>query len=247
MGTRKQNHFTLNTSFQQDKSMKPRLLDLFCGAGGCSYGYAQAGFEVVGVDSEPQPHYPFEFHQADALTYPLQGFDVIHASPVCKGYTECNRPNQRSTITKDAYPKLIDNVRERLLATGSPYIIENVMGAKHDLNATLMLCATMFGLPMERERLFEIGNTDLFILPPGPCNHKIAHISVVGHSVWDSWKEGTRRKDGRRRPDSVPVEIGHKAMGIDWMNKEELAQAIPPAYTYWIGKQLIQYYEELSA
>lgn len=212
-----------------------RLLDLFCGAGGCSMGYQRAGFEVVGVDIEPQPHYSYTFVQADALTYPLDGFDVIHASPVCKSYTYCN------LSPKERHPKLIGDVRRRLKAAGKPYIIENVYGAKHDLLASLLLCGTMFGLPMERHRLFEIGNTDLFILPPGPCNHKIAHISVVGHSVWDSWKEGTRRKDGRPRPDSVPVEIGHKAMGINWMNKEELAQAIPPVYTEWIGRQLLAY------
>lgn len=211
---------------------KPRLLDLFCGAGGCSVGYARAGYEVVGVYPLLQPHYPFTFVQGDALTFDLSGFDAIHASPVCKSYTYCNLSPHKQ------YPKLITAIRERLQATGKTYIIENVMGAKHDLRASLLLCGSMFGLPLQRHRLFEIGNTDLFICPPGPCNHKIAHISVVGHSVWDSSIEGTQRKDGRRRPDSVPVEIGHRAMGIDWMNKSELAQAIPPHYTEWIGRQL---------
>lgn len=227
---------------------KPLLLDLYSGAGGCSYGYHQAGFDVVGVDIEPMPHYPFTFYQDNALAvldtllsgnawynYHLDDFAVLHASPVCKSYTYCN------LSPKDRHPRLIADTRKRLKATGKPYVIENVMGAKRDLRASLMLCATMFGLPMERERLFEIGNTDIFILPPGPCNHKLAHISVVGHSVWDSWQEGTRRKDGRKRPDSVPVKIGHEAMGITWMNKEELAQAIPPAYTRWIGTQLLNY------
>ncbi|SRR6266536_1774540 len=216
---------------QQPRS-KPRLLDLFCKAGGAAMGYHLAGYAVVGVDVEPQPHFPFQFIQADALTFPLDGFDVIHASPVCKAYTYCN------LSPKGKYPRLIAAVRERLQASGKPFIIENVMGAKSDLKASLMLCASMFGLPMERERLFEIGNTDVFIPPPGPCNHAIAHISVVGHSVWDSWLPGTPRKDGRPRPDSVPVEIGHAAMGISWMSKEELAQAIPPAYTEFIGNQL---------
>lgn len=213
-----------------------RLLDLFCGAGGCSMGYYRAGFdEVVGVDVEPQPHYPFTFYQADALTFPLAGFDVIHASPVCKGYTHCNlSPHER-------YPKLISDVRQRLKATGKPYVIENVYGAKRDLSANLLLCGTMFGLPMERHRLFEVGNTDVFILPPGPCRHEIAHISVVGHSVWDSRLEGTRRKDGRRRPDSVAADIGRLAMGTPWMNKIEMAQAIPPDYTECIGRQILAY------
>lgn len=212
---------------------KPRLLDLFCGAGGCAMGYHRAGFEVVGVDLEPQRHYPFEFHQADAMTYPLDGFDVIHASPVCKAYTNCN------LSPKEQYEKQIAPIRERLQATGKPYIIENVMGAKADMHASLLLCGSMFGLPIQRHRLFEIGNTDLFIVPPGPCRHENATIAVYGHSVWDSSLPGTRRKDGRSRPDSVSVEIGHQAMGIDWMNKEELAQSVPPIYTEYIGCQLL--------
>ncbi|SRR6266567_2859235 len=212
---------------------KPRLLDLFCGAGGAAKGYHLAGFEVVGVDIEPQPHYPFEFHQADALTFPLDGFDVVRASPVCKGYTNCN------LSPKALYPRLIPAIRTRFLAYGRPYEIENVMGAKCELRANLMLCASMFGKPMRRHRLFEIGNTDLFIVPPGPCRHKGATIGVYGNSIWDASIEGTRRKDGRKRADSVPVAIGHRAMGIDWMTKKELAQAIPPVYTEWIGRQLL--------
>jgi DNA (cytosine-5)-methyltransferase 1 len=220
---------------------KPRLLDIFSGAGGAGMGYALAGFEVVGVDLEPMPHYPFEFIQANALdfldTADLSSFDAIHASPVCKAYTNCN------LSPKSKHLKLIGAVRERLEAIGKPYVIENVMGAKKDMSASLMLCASMFKQPMQRHRLFEIGNTDLFIVPPGPCNHAIAHISVVGHSVWDSRIEGTQRKDGKRRPDSVPVVVGHAAMGIDWMNLAELAQAIPPAYTKHIGEQLLSYVE----
>lgn len=223
------------------KMRKPRLLDLYCGGGGAGKGYSDAGFEVTGVDLNPMPRYPFTFVQADALSclagqveeIDLAEFDVIHASPVCKGYTDCN------LSPKERYEKQIGMVREHLLRIGKPYVIENVMGAKRDLKANLLLCASMFGLPMERHRLFEIGNTDTFIFPPAPCNHSIAHISVVGHSVWDSRLEGTRRKDGRRRPDSVPLAIGRKAMNISWMGIEELAQAIPPAYTEWIGRYLL--------
>jgi DNA (cytosine-5)-methyltransferase 1 len=119
---------------------------------------------------------------------------------------------------------------------GKPYVIENVMGAKRDLQASLKLCGTMFDLPMQRHRLFE---TNVFMYPPRPCNHKDATIAVYGHSVWDSSLEGTTRKDGRPRPDSVSIEIGRQAMGIDWMNIEELAEAIPPAYTRWIGQFLM--------
>jgi len=210
---------------------KPRLLDLFCKAGGTTKGYQEAGFYVVGIDIEPQPHYiGDEFIQADALTFPLDGYDVIHASPECKAYTNCN------LSPKAKYQMLIGAIRKRLQATGKPYVIENVIGSKKHLQANLMLCGTMFDLPMERHRLFE---SNLFLYPPLECNHKIAHISVTGHSVWDSWLEGTQRKDGRSRPDSVPVAIGKEAMGIDWMNKSELAQAIPPAYTKHIGLQFM--------
>ncbi len=210
---------------------KPRLLDLFCKAGGCTKGYQEAGFYVVGVDINPQPHYiGDEFYQADALTFPLDGYDVIHASPECKAYTNCN------LSPKEKYQMLIGDIRERLQTTGKPYIIENVIGAKKHLQANLMLCGTMFDLPMERHRLFE---SNLFLYAPMECNHKIAHISITGHSVWDSRLEGTQRKDGRSRPDSVPVAIGKQAMGINWMNKNELAQAIPPAYTKYIGLQII--------
>jgi DNA (cytosine-5)-methyltransferase 1 len=229
------------------------LLDLFSGAGGAAKGYMDAIFTVVGVDLIPQPRYVGNaFFQEDALAvldlllsgedwhgYRLSDFAAIHASPVCKGYTGCNRPNQRSLIAKDDYPRLIPVLRERLVATGTPYIIENVAGAKKELRANLLLCGSMFGLPIQRHRLFEIGGTDLFVLPPRPCNHKGATIAVYGHPVWDSSKPGTPRRDGRPRPDSVPIVVGGQAMDISWMTKEELAQAIPPPYTQWIGAQLL--------
>src|ERR1700726_3138547 len=108
-----------------------RVLDLFCGSGGCSAGYAQAGFDVIGVDIEPMPRYPYTFIQADALEYlstvDLSHFDVIHASPVCKAYTNCN------LSPKDKHPMQIADVRRALETTGKPYIIENVLGAKHHM------------------------------------------------------------------------------------------------------------------
>src|SRR5256885_11594450 len=113
---------------------KPRLLDLGCKAGGCSYGYHLAGFEVVGVDIEPQKNYPFEFILGDMLTIPLDGFDAYHASPHCQGYTILNN------TTKDRYPLLIGPIRERFIATGKPYIIENVENAHWDMRDPLMLC-----------------------------------------------------------------------------------------------------------
>jgi DNA (cytosine-5)-methyltransferase 1 len=163
--------------------------------------------------------------------YYLKDFAAIHASPVCKAYTQCN------LSPKEKYPRLIAPIRERLQESQLPYVIENVMGAKDEMRANLMLCGTMFGLPTQRHRLFEIAGIDI-PLAPASCNHQDASIAVHGHSVWDSAIQGTRRKDGRGRPDSVPLSVGRAAMDINWMTQKELAQAIPPAYTAWIGRQL---------
>src|SRR5713226_9004155 len=141
---------------------KPRLLDLFCGAGGAAAGYARAGFEVVGVDIRPQPRYPFAFHQADALTCSLDGFDAYHASPPCQLYSRTHRLWKSSV-----HPDLVDPLRQRLRATGKPYMLENVPGAP--LPGSIVLCGTMFGLGVLRHRLFE-SNVLLFL--PGPCAHK---------------------------------------------------------------------------
>ena len=135
--------------------MRPRLLDLFCGAGGAAMGYYRAGFEVVGVDIKPQPHYPFEFIQADALTFPLDGFNAIHASPPCQGYSLGVR-----NVNAKATPQLIDAVRTRLLRQDRPWVIENVKGARHAMRTTpdgyFVLCGLMFAddVPV-RHRLFE--------------------------------------------------------------------------------------------
>lgn len=226
---------------------RPLLLDLFCCAGGSAKGYADAGFEIVGVDLVNQPHYPFEFHQSDALVvldtllsgaawhgFHLHDFSAIHSSPECKAYTNCN------LSPKHNYQRLIEAVRTRLQATGKPYVIENVAGARHDLKASLMLCGSMFGLPMQRHRFFEVSGVDAWALRhPNRCNHEGATIAVYGHSVWDSSLPGTPRKDGRNRPDSVSIEIGRKAMECPWMSIEELAEAIPPKYTEYIGLKLL--------
>jgi DNA (cytosine-5)-methyltransferase 1 len=191
-------------------------------------GYHRAGFEVVGVDINPQPHYPFEFHQADAMTFPLEGFDVIHASPPCQGYSVT-----RSIHGGSDAPLLVGKVRERLKRNGLPYVIENVEGAP--LINYVLLCGSMFdGLKVYRHRLFECDPQIIF--PPATCNHKYVmppskgqyhsldkheFITCVGHNF--------KAKDGRI------------AMGIEWMARSELAQAIPPKYTEWIGRQLMEY------
>ncbi len=200
---------------------KPLLLDLFCGAGGAAMGYHRAGFDVVGVDIKPQPHYPFEFAQADAMTFPLKGFDVIHASPPCQRYTRCTPPQHR-----DKHADLLEPVSLRLQAVGVPYAIENVPDARTILREPIMLCGTMFGLPTLRHRYFEIRpNSELALLPA--CAHPRLPVVITGT---------TRRKTGRLE---YRVQDCRDAMEIQWMIRTELDEAIPPAYTEYIGKQLI--------
>ncbi len=211
--------------------MKYRLLDLFSGAGGCARGYADAGFEVVGVDIMPQPHYPYEFHLADALTYPLDGFDVIHASPPCQGYSITrNLPNSKE------YPLLIEATRSRLVASGKPWVIENVMGSP--MGHFLLLCGTYFGLKVYRHRQFE---TSMLIFAPGQCQHP-SHLLPDFYTIFGDTIRGSK-KFGRRK---AHIADGRAAMGIEWMTTTELSQAIPPAYTRWIGDQLIGYLIEES-
>jgi DNA (cytosine-5)-methyltransferase 1 len=215
--------------------VKPRLLDLFCKAGGCSMGYHRAGFEVVGVDIEPQPRYPFEFHKADALEYPLEGFDVIHASPPCQAYSV----SRTRSPSRKKHPDLVRMVADRLRATGLPFVVENVEGAP--LRVPITLCGCMFKLGalgddgvfrgLRRRRLFE---TNLMVVPPACCCDRREKIGVYGNG--GGW---ANRYDPRRRGYKGNRREAREAMGIDWMTIAELSQAIPPAYTEWIGRQLL--------
>lgn len=211
-----------------------RLLDLFCGAGGAGMGYYRAGFEVVGIDIAPQPHYPFEFHQADALEYLSehgQEFDVIHASPPCQAYSVTR------SLHNNEYPKLIEQTRKALIKTGKRYVIENVPGAP--LQNTLMLCGTMFGLRVIRHRLFECNPQIAFA--PATCKHDglctgnilRRHGVTRTPSLLDGFKFVTVAGN------NYIAQEGREAMEIDWMSKRELSQAIPPVYTEFIGKQII--------
>jgi DNA (cytosine-5)-methyltransferase 1 len=209
---------------------KPRLLDLFCGAGGCSVGYARAGFEVVGVDINPQPRYPFEFHQADALEFLKahgREFDAIHASPPCQRYSEVTRciPGRAQK-----HPDLVDPTRELLQRSGRQWVIENVPGAP--LRDPLLLCGTMFGLRVIRHRLFE---SSVFLWSPGQqCWHP-QRGKVGGTGV-----RGKKPGDWISVAGSPTVAVAGPAMGIAWpMSRKELANAIPPAYAEFIGKQLL--------
>jgi len=195
--------------------MKPKLLDLFCGAGGASMGYYRAGFEVEGVDNKPQPHYPFKFYQADALEFPLEGYDAYHASPPCQRYTMM----MNITKSRDNHPDLIAPIRERLIEINKPYIIENVY--KAPLKGHLRLCGTSFGLRIIRHRFFECPWLHLELLPP--CNHS---------DVYDPW-----HKDGAGQREKLL-----EAIKIDWfMTRPEVREAIPPAYTEYIGKHLMEW------
>lgn len=205
--------------------MRPRLLDLFCGAGGAGMGYHQAGFDVVGVDLSPQPRYPFRFHRVDALVFPLGGFDVIHASPPCQASSR-----MRSRWQGREYPQLIGAVRDRLQASGVPYVIENVDGAP--LVDPIVLCGSMFGLEVRRHRLFE---SSIDLRTPS-CDHASQGYvyGVYGHSG-ASADRGRAARAGR----SNSVADWRRAMGIDWMTQGEITESIPPAYTEFIGHQLM--------
>lgn len=218
---------------------RPRLLDLFCGAGGASVGYHRAGFEVVGVDNKPQPHYPFHFVQADALDLllapnwqPMRAyFDAIHASPPCQAFSAYRRKGHGVGV---GYPNLIPEMRRLLDAAGLPYVIENVEQARTHLLEPITLCGSMFELDVRRHRLFE---TNWPLLPPA-CDHA-AQIAKGKRFP------GATNRDGRYTCEvgvwRIPLDVQRRAMGIDWMELAELSEALPPAYTEFIGAKLLQH------
>ena len=225
----------------------PRLLDLFCGAGGAGEGYSRAGFDVTGVDIKPQKHNPHTFVQADALEYPREHgreFDLIHASPPCQAHTALR------ALHKDReYMDLIEPMRKLLQEIGRPYVIENVPGAP--LKNPVLLCGSMFGLgtgdaELRRHRLFELGGWSLTLTPR--CQHglKPATISVHGHGTGISLARrnrvigvyGGHGRDRRRisNTQNFTTDQRREAMGIDWMTGAELSQAIPLAYTEFLAR-----------
>jgi DNA (cytosine-5)-methyltransferase 1 len=215
---------------------KPKLLDLFCCAGGAGMGYYRAGFNVVGVDINPQPNYPFEFHRADALEFVRERgreFDVIHASPPCQHFSTVSGKAKKHHGAR--HPDLLAPTREALRAADRPYVIENVEAAP--LEGPIVLCGSSFGLDLRRHRKFESNVT----LTSSGCDH--------------GWQTPRFRSlDGRMvRAGKLASVVGvHgninyagefplrcRAMGIDWMSNAELVEAIPPAYTEYIGRQLM--------
>ncbi|MFG2872937.1 class I SAM-dependent methyltransferase [Streptomyces sp. NPDC048338] len=199
-----------------------RVLDLCCGAGGLSMGYHLAGFEVTGVDNRPQPTYPFTFHQADALTFPLDGFDLIHASWPCERYARVTawrgNPND--------HPDLIGVGRDRLAASGIPWVIENVPETAKAgiLRPDYLLCGSQFGLNVRRHRVFETSwGSQGDLLPP--CWH---HSGLLAFE----------HKGERAYAD---------AMGCTWMSSAEARKAVPPAYTQWIATQYLTHERQAAA
>lgn len=213
---------------------RPVLLDLYCGAGGAAMGYSRAGFDVIGVDINPQPRYPFEFMQRDALAVlikmrPDGPIAAVHASPPCQAHSAL-----RTVAPGHTSGWMLPAVRHYLNELGLPYVIENVMGA--DMPGSIVLCGKHFGLSavrpdrglmhLRRHRQFE---SNIKLAPPGKCSHPRSEktIGVYGNG------------DGGGRGFKGSFAVRKAAMGIDWMNRNELAQAIPPAYTEYIGAQLM--------
>lgn len=223
-----------------------KLLDLFSCAGGAGMGYHRAGYEIFAVDVDPQPNNPFPFHRGDALDFMrrllrgdgavfnargadtrvmyLRDFDAIHASPPCQSFTAYRRKGHG---VGDGYLNLIPETRKLLVATGLPYVIENVAGAP--LENAIQLCGSSFGLDVRRHRYFE------------------SNVPLVGRACDHSWQTprfapATNRTNLRRTVEvgvwRIPLEVQQRAMGIDWTTLRELSEAIPPAYTEHVGRQL---------
>ncbi len=227
---------------------RPLLLDLFCGAGGCAVGYRRAGFDVVGVDIEPQPRYPFRFVQGDALEHLAahgREYDAIHASPPCQAFS-----TMRVMGNAREHSDLLTPTRELLLRNGKPWVIENVSGAPLDTGHVglfgtggVVLCGSMFGLATEkyelrRHRLFETP----FPIQQLACRH--GNKEVIGF-YGDHARSRQRTVNGHRdrggdiQGNDRKMPLVRDLMGIDWMLWHEATQAIPPAYTEHVGKNLL--------
>jgi DNA (cytosine-5)-methyltransferase 1 len=217
--------------------VKPRLLDLFCGAGGAGMGYHRAGFVVAGIDNQPQPNYPFGFMLYDAIEYLYSrvqsgriDFDAVHASPPCQAFSSLRYLNDKP------YPQMVGELRDLLRETGVPYVIENVPGAP--LDNPIQLCGSSFGLgangrQLRRHRLFECS----FPVMALPCAHQGRPVGVYGTGGGGQMTRGYK---------GTPEEY-REAMGIDWATRAEIAQAIPPAYTEHIGGYLLAAVQKAAA
>ena len=202
----------------------PRLLDLFCCQGGASVGYARAGFDVVGVDIDPQSRYPFEFHQADALKFLMEHheeFDAFHASPPCQAFTNAQK------IQKNDHPDYVTAIRAAFQLIGKPWVIENVPGAP--LNDPVELCGAMFGIDTYRHRIFE---SNVFLSQPVQHPAHTTRTAKMGRpAAADEFMHIVGNFSG--------VDRAREVMDMPWANRDGLREAIPPVYAAYIGLQLI--------
>lgn len=207
-----------------------RILDLFCKQGGASAGYAAAGFDVFGVDIEPQPRYPYPFFRGDVLEYLRQHmveirryFDAVHASPPCQRYSGAQRIRGRE------HPDLIGPVREVLVSLGLPFVIENVEGARSELRSPSLLCGTQFGLRTYRHRLFETGGGFRLDQPPHPVHR--APLAKMGRPPEPyEFIQAVGNFSG--------VDQVRRDYGVGWMNRDGIRECVPPAYAEFAGLQL---------
>lgn len=219
-----------------------RLLDLFSCAGGAGAGYAAAGFEVVGVDIDPQPRYPFTFFQADAIEFVTEHgheFDVIHASPPCQAFSKTK------TLHTNEHPDLIEPTRAALRATGKPYVIENVIGAplldpiKLDGRHFAMTAPDVDGVPLKlvRPRLFE---SNIALTAPATMTANSHLFTASAYGAGGGWTPRHRDNPDRRGGYIPHINVLRELLGIDWMTKHELSQSIPPRFTEYVGRQIIE-------
>lgn len=228
---------------------KYKILDLFCKAGGAGKGYYDAGFEVVGVDIVPQPNYPYEFIQMDAIeflkTQDLSKFDAIHASPPCQAHSKCRQLSEaRNNGSYGEHKDFIASTRELLEKIGKPYIIENVEGAPL-VNPIALYGSQFDNLYTQRKRLFE-SNITLALPEKKMKRHKTPTAgNGVGEDGWISicGSGGVRGMNAKQ----IVLYWGFALGGIDWMTRAELAEAIPPAYTEFLGKQLVAHLDSVAA
>ncbi|PSM41290.1 SAM-dependent methyltransferase [Streptomyces dioscori] len=203
---------------------RPRLLDLFCCQGGAAKGYADAGFDVTGVDKDPQPRYPHRFVQADAIAFVLEhgaAFDFIHASPPCQFDSDCQR------LQGNEHPDLIGPTRAALETTGRPWVIENVRGALPKLREPVMLCGPMFGVETYRHRYFEPGG-GFTLEQPGHHPHTVPQAKMGRPVPPGHYGQFVGNFSG--------VDLARRVMGVPWMNRDGIRECIPPAYAEHIGR-----------
>ncbi|WP_406727833.1 SAM-dependent methyltransferase [Streptomyces sp. GD-15H] len=218
---------TQPTTVRRVHGRRPRLLDLFCCQGGAAKGYADAGFEVTGIDLAPQPRYPYAFVQADAIAFVLEhgaAFDFIHASPPCQHDSDCQR------LRGNTHPDLIAPTRTALETTGRPWVIENVRGAVPKLHAPVMLCGPVFGVATYRHRYFETGGGFTLTQPDHPAHlvpqAKMGRPVPPGHY-------------GQFVGNFSGVDHARRVMGVEWMNRDGIRECIPPAYAEHIGRTVL--------